>query len=1129
MQAEIITVGTELLLGDIVDSNSQFLSRELAAQGISVLRQSTVGDNPQRLSLLLRQALERSELVVLSGGLGPTQDDLTKETVCEVLGLELSLHEESWRRIVEYFDNTGRELSDNNQKQALLPRGCTVFPNDHGTAPGCAVERDGRRVILLPGPPRELIPMFNDYVAPYLAGFSEGGIFSYTVGVFGMPESTIAERIADLMNAANPTVAPYAKEGEVVLRVTARAAGEEQARRMCEPILEDLKSRLGGCIYGVNAGSLQKAVVGLLKDKQLKIATAESCTAGLLSGRITEVPGASEIFECGVAAYSCEIKQHLLGVPADILDTYGAVSPQTARAMAVGVRRVSHAALGVAITGVAGPEPSEGKPVGTVYIALADNKRVWVKKIVAGHTAEERDYVRHIAVMNALDLTRRYLEALPTVMAGGEKIEGEETDTPVIPSAKPAGEKPDRRRRTTILLGTVAILAAFLCWMLFYILPPTTPVNSSGVEDKTQAPTDADAATIGTPAGAPEGILSDFFNLYSQNADIRGWLSIENTQIAYPVLMRQDDPTYYQTHGSDGQEAPNGALYFGEDAALFTAQSVNRSLVIYGSNPRDGSMLSDLLGYMDASFVEEHRTIRMNTLFERADWDVFGVMVVDSDPKAEDYFDYTQSRFEQGTFSRFLEDIRKRSLFTIDTTVGEDDRILLISTDASKEAGFDGARLVVAARQIVETGTAATTQTGENKTADAAKAVVSNPQVLLPDRWMEKTPVRTSITKKSISVEATTAPSKTASTSTTQKQPAAAQKGTTTSKKPAAKPVVGKQTVKPVSAGQTAALQAGKIEEKQFMQLFQLKDSQSGKVIKPQTKEELQTALARLVKREMGTERYGLYSSEAWKAQAVASYTYVIWYVSAYNKPYSFPLASMNPASVASDRKIYDAVGDVLGVKILDITQSSVKNMACNTMYYASSAGVTANSYQVFGGDLPYLRSVSSPYDNDTYIRKYSGGSDAWSSSFSITVPQLKQKVAAWVKENRGEYTVGYDQKQGEAPLYAREKAANSRYVITTNWYYVDKSGSKHYLTGLQMRTAVGNSVMRSHAFTVSGYNSKDQSMTVTTYGYGHGVGMSQMGAVGYANEAGWNYQQILSHYYSISATSAARLVAPKW
>lgn len=1131
MQAEIITVGTELLLGDIVDSNSQFLSRELAAQGISVLRQSTVGDNTQRLSLLLEQALQRSDLVIVAGGLGPTQDDLTKETVCDVMHVERELHEESWRRIVEYFDNTGRELSDNNQKQAMLPRDCTVFPNDHGTAPGCAIEQNGRRVILLPGPPRELIPMFNDYVAPYLAQFSEGGIFSYTVGVFGMPESMIAERIADLMNGANPTVAPYAKEGEVVLRVTARAASEEQARQMCEPILADLKNRLGGCIYGVNAGSLQKAVVRLLKEKQRKIATAESCTAGLLSGRITEVPGASEVFECGVAAYSCEIKRHLLGVPADVLDTYGAVSPQTARAMAVGIRRVSHATIGVGITGVAGPEPSEGKPVGTVYIALADEKRVWIKKIVAGHTVADRDHVRHIAVLNALDLTRRYLEALPTVMAGGERIAEEETVTPVIPSAPPAGEKPDRRRRTAVLLGTVAILAALLCWLLFYILPPTTPASSNGLMD-TLFSSDADnAATIGAPAGAPEGMLSDFYNLYSQNADVHGWLAIDNTQIAYPVMKRDDDPSYYQTHGSDGQESDKGALYFDQNAALFTAQSVNRSLVIYGSNPRDGSMFSDLLGYMDASFVEEHRTIHMNTLFERADWEVFGVMVVDSDPDAEETFDYTLSSFSGDTFSQFVEDIRERSLFTMDTAVTVEDRLLLLSTDASKEAGFQGARLVVAARRISD----GEPENGEEKAADGSDAleqsVIRNERVLLPERWMEQTPVTTSTTRKStIVVETTTSGGSSATRTATPGQTVTTTRQTViTTKKTTAKTTTTKQTPSSGSTGTGAGLQAGKIAETQFMQLFQIKDSKTGTVVKPKTKQELQTALARLVKMEMGTERYGLHSSEAWKAQAVAAYTYVIWYVGAYSTPYPFSFPSMNPSSVAVDRKIYDAVGAVLGVKILDTTQTSLKSMACNTMYFASSAGVTANCHKVFWGSLPYLQSVSSPYDNDTYISKYSGGSDKWSASFSLTLSQLKQYVTEWVKDNHGNYTVGYDQKSGQPPLYALEKDGSSRYVAKTNWYYVDKSGQKQYLTGLQLRTAIGNSRMRSHAFVVNAYDSQKQSLTITTYGYGHGVGMSQMGAVGYANEAGWNYQQILRHYYSITASSAAQLVAPKW
>lgn len=1126
MQAEIITVGTELLLGDIVDSNSQFLSRELAALGISVLRQSTVGDNTQRLSLLLGQALERSELVVVAGGLGPTQDDLTKETVCAVLQLPLERDEESWQRIVEYFENTGRQLSASNEKQAMFPPGCTIFPNDHGTAPGCAIEKDGRLVILLPGPPRELIPMFNDYVAPYLAGFAQGGIFSYTVGVFGMPESEVAERIADLMSGANPTVAPYAKEGEVVLRVTAYAAGEEEARQLCEPVLEELKNRLGACIYGINAGSLQKTVVRLLKEHHLKIATAESCTAGLLSGRLTEVPGSSEVFECGVAAYSGEIKHHLLGVPRQMLEQYGAVSPEVAKAMAVGVRRVGGAALGVGITGVAGPEPSEGKPVGTVYIALADEKRAWIKKIVAGHTAEDRDHVRHIAVSNALDLTRRYLEALPTVMAGSEPVEEEESALPVIPSAPPTGEKPIRRRRIAVLLGVVAVLAAVLCCLLFYLLPSSQSADSDGIVDTLQSLFSTDeeqTSALGAPAGAPAGMLSDFYTLYSQNPDVRGWLTIDNTRIAYPVMQRQGDADYYETHSSDGASSKNGALYFGEDAAIFTAQSVNRTLVIYGSNPRDGSILSDLLGYMDESFVEQHQTIQMDTLFERASWQVFGVMVLDSDPQSDDYFDYTVSTFREGEMTKFVEEIRKRSLFTIATEVEEDDSLLLLSTDASKEAGFDGARLVVAACKITDTGT----QNYADAVGDEekAKAVAPNEDVLLPDRWMEHEPVTTKVTTTSISVGTTRTGSQARQTRTTATTVTTATSARATTATTRTTSAGGASSVTPPAS---SGLQPGKINEAQFMRLFQVEDSSTGQVVRPDTRQELQTALARLVKREMGTERYGLYSDEAWKAQAVASYTYVIWYVGEYETPYAFPFPSMEPSTVSADRKIYDAVGEVLGVKILDTTQTSLERMACNTMYFASSAGVTANCDEVFWADLPYLRSVASPYDNETTINKYSGGSGKWASSFTITVGQLRADITEWVRENRGDFSVGYDTQSGQPPLYARQTAGSSRYVTQTNWYYVDGSGQKQYITGHQLRTAVG-SRMRSHAFTVSGYNSQNQSMTITTYGYGHGVGLSQMGAVGYANEAGWNYRQILQHYYSITATSAAQLVAPKW
>lgn len=474
MNAEIITVGTELLRGDIVNSNSQFLSHELSTFGIQVTHMTTVSDDFNQLRESLRHALGRTELVLLSGGLEESADSHTRDAVSDVLSLPLELHEESWERVQEYFVNTCREMPENSRRLALLPRGCTVFPNDHGTAPGCAVTRYEQQILMLPGTPRELYPMYSDYVAPYLSNLVGGTTVSRTVGVFGLSETVLNERLADLMSESNPGVASYPKDGEAILRVTAHAADRKAALALCDPVVEEIKERLGVNVYGVDLGSLQKAVVVLLLDKRMKIATAESCTAGLLSGRLTEVAGASSVFECGIAAYSKEIKHNILGVPMNLIDSYGTVSPQVASAMAVGVRKVGNASLGVGITGVAGPDMTEGKPVGTVYIALADEKRVWVKKIETKEGTLEREYVRSLATSYALDLARRYLEAMPTVMAGGEIIEPEKVPEPTIPEAKPVKNRtlllhhvfPWRGDAPTEILRKLAILIAFLLLLI---------------------------------------------------------------------------------------------------------------------------------------------------------------------------------------------------------------------------------------------------------------------------------------------------------------------------------------------------------------------------------------------------------------------------------------------------------------------------------------------------------------------------------------------------------------------------------------------------------------------------------------------------------------------------------------
>jgi len=405
MIAEIIAVGTELLLGDVQDTNSTWLSRRLAMLGIAVHHRQTLGDNPTRLKDAVETARSRADIVILCGGLGPTPDDLTKECACEVFGAELTLHEESLLRMRTYFEKSGRVMTDNNKKQAMLPVGATVFQNDHGTAPGCALEKDGKHLLLLPGPPRELKPMFDDAAVPYLLPLTDGVLCSRTVRVFGLGESAAAAAVAPLLDSENPTVAPYAKTGEMYFRVTAHAATEAEAAALCAPMTEELCRILGDAVYGVDVASLEEAVVKGLTAANKTVATAESCTGGLVSERLTSVSGASAVFSCGVTAYSGDVKHALLGVPQAVIDRTGTVSADTACAMARGVRRLANADYGVAVTGSAGPSPCEGKPVGTVFVALSSSEGEFVRPLNLTHR-RDRDYIRTVAASHALDMVR---------------------------------------------------------------------------------------------------------------------------------------------------------------------------------------------------------------------------------------------------------------------------------------------------------------------------------------------------------------------------------------------------------------------------------------------------------------------------------------------------------------------------------------------------------------------------------------------------------------------------------------------------------------------------------------------------------------------------------------------------
>ncbi len=410
--AEILCVGTELLLGDIVNTNAAFLSQKLAELGICVYKHTAVGDNPARLKAALERALSEVDMVITSGGLGPTYDDLTKETVAEYFGREMYMDEHSLRRIEGYFKRTGRVMTDNNRKQAMMPRGAVIFDNDYGTAPSLAIEggeNNGKTVIMLPGPPGEIIPIFNEKVLPYLHERRKSVIVSKNIHIFGMGESAVESVIGDVMrNSENPTVAPYCKEGEVRLRVTAMASDEEAARRLCDGMIDRIKETpVGEYIYGVDIDSLERAAVEYLKRNSLTLAAAESCTGGLISKRLTDVSGASEVFLGGCVTYANEAKIKLLGVSPETLSTYGAVSEETAREMARGVREALGSDIGVSVTGIAGPSGgSPEKPVGTVYIGVSTVFGESVRRLSLS-SMRSREYIRIVSASNALDMVMR--------------------------------------------------------------------------------------------------------------------------------------------------------------------------------------------------------------------------------------------------------------------------------------------------------------------------------------------------------------------------------------------------------------------------------------------------------------------------------------------------------------------------------------------------------------------------------------------------------------------------------------------------------------------------------------------------------------------------------------------------
>lgn len=414
MNAEIICVGTELLLGNIVNTNARDLAVALSELGINVYWQTVVGDNPGRLKEAVAVARSRADLIVTTGGLGPTCDDLTKQTVAAAFEKELYFDERAERELRE-FVCTGRfPMTENNFRQCWLPEGCTPFYNTCGTAPGCGfTTEDGKAVLMLPGPPKELNAMLRHGGIDFLRGLSREGIYSHNLMIFGMGESAVEDRLRDRMNAlTNPTLAPYAKEGEVRLRVTAKAPTEAEAEALMAPVIAEVRATLGDLVYGVDTPSLEAAVLELLTGRGESFAAAESCTGGLVAKRFTDLPGASAAFRGGITVYTDEAKMTLLGVDAKTLEEKTAVSREVAALLAENVRKILGGDYGVGVTGLAGPEGDGVHEVGDVFVSLASAGGTVVRELRLGRRAD-RSRVRTLAANHAFDLLRRSILGLP--------------------------------------------------------------------------------------------------------------------------------------------------------------------------------------------------------------------------------------------------------------------------------------------------------------------------------------------------------------------------------------------------------------------------------------------------------------------------------------------------------------------------------------------------------------------------------------------------------------------------------------------------------------------------------------------------------------------------------------------
>ncbi len=1137
----------------------RLLENELRAFSIQTSSATVSLTDSDALLDAVGDGIDNCDILITVGGQSDLSHPLAKELLCDALDIALLPHNPSVTRLREVFEQTGRRFVEEDIRLALVPEGARVFPNTVGFVSGFSMESQGQAIIMLPDDAKECVAMFTQSVCAYIRSGTGGEYASRILRLVGV-DYDAAQQLLDEIGLTTPVAATLIEEdGELAIRLFSVAPGRSQALLQADAAAKTLfSSAISPYIYGTENETLASVVVNKLSLAKKKIATAESCTGGLLSERITEVAGSSAVFEFGVSAYADKIKRDKLGVSQKLIDRYTSISEEVAISMAAGVLTQAHADIGIGITGLAGPSPDESnKPVGLVFVALCDSTRVWVKRLMFDPAKNNRDAIRTKTVLTALDMTKQYLDSsaeskaamVPFSVRSSKSYEkaallaregydetastGQiKTHSPLLPpdvtDAKPQKKKNAWRRfveymfpvkgdsgsRVFLKLLALLFILVFLAsagYIAYYF--GTSYLNQKQVNELNDM-----YGTGDLPEGYPSDYIPYFASLYAINPDVKAFIEIDGTQVKYPVVQSVDND-FYLRRNFIRESNRHGIPYV--DYRVDVKNSTN--IVVYGHNMKDGQMFGELLNYSSLDYYKQHPTLRFDTVYQTGEYKVVAAFITNVNPAHGEVFDYTSFIDPQteDEVENFINQVKARSIIDTGVDVSVDDRFVTLSTCTYE---FDNARFVVIARRVRE---------GESNVVEVLSAK-RNAQPLYPDIWYElyggdkpelidnssagaqngETPPPLvaepdDASSKNTSSEA--ASSNTSSEAASSDVSQSSSKGESSSQSASSSKAASSSQASS-SAASSAGQSSGQQDEsssgvtssassaassskasssaasssKASSSSSQPSSSVSSDVLGVGTGEKLTvyangsmvtddayTILCKVVANELNDTIH----VEALKAQAVAAHSFIVNSINSGSTP---SVGFRDPST-----KIKNAVAEVVNQLVY------VNNRVAYTPYFAIAADNTNSSRDVWGGSYSHLVSVPSEYDY-----KATG----YKRTVTLSESYVRNKVVScFGKEPQGDpsewfvvesYTSGdYNDRMSIGGISTTARVIREKVLVSS-----------------------GAFDLRSTKFDVSYSGS---SFTFTSYGYGHGVGMSQMGAHGYATYAGWDYKQILEHYYT--------------